>query len=266
MEANKSSLLEVLNHLASIHHELRNDQTQSLDIEKLGRLKLLAAQLYMEVDIELLSMEFPEPQEEVAEDPALLDEVLASPEIQIEEVVVAEEWLMSTQTEVPPLVEQEPETQVLDVADLFSPVESEASSSKVSETSPANVSETSPSTVSETVESAAEGRTVEEHSVEEHTVEDHTVEDHTVEDHTVEEHTVARIIGQFPLSRRFEFANILFGGDMENMGLFVQEIIDAPSAAARGDVYDRWFEQKQWRRRDESASDMWRMIKRIFTQ
>lgn len=247
MEANKSSLLEVLNHLASIHHELGNDQTQSLDIEKLGRLKLLAAQLYMEVDIELLSMEFPEPQEEVAEDPAILDEVLASPEVQIEEVVVAEEWLMSTQTEVPPhtevppVVEQEPETQVLDVADLFSPVESEASSSTVSETSPANVSETSPSNVSETVESA-------------------------VEEHTVEEHTVAGIIGQFPLSRRFEFANILFGGDMENMGLFVQEMIDAPNAAARGDVYDRWFEQKQWRRRDESASDMWRMIKRIFTQ
>jgi len=246
MEANKSSLLEVLNHLASIHHELRNDQTQSLDLEKLGRLKLLAAQLYMEVDIELLSMEFPEPQEEVAEDPALLDEVLASPEAQIEEVVVVEEWLMSTHTEISSVVEQEPETQVLDVADLFSPVESEAISSTVSETSPANVSETSPSTISETVESA--------------------VEDHTVEEHTVEGLTVAGIIGQFPLSRRFEFANILFGGDMENMGLFVQEIIDAPSAAARGDVYDRWFEQKQWRRRDESASDMWRMIKRIFTQ
>ena len=79
-------------------------------------------------------------------------------------------------------------------------------------------------------------------------------------------HTVAGIIGQFPLSRRFEFSNILFGGDMDNMGLFVQEIIDAPSAAVRGDVYDRWYEQKQWRRRDESASDMWRMIKRIFTQ
>jgi hypothetical protein len=79
-------------------------------------------------------------------------------------------------------------------------------------------------------------------------------------------HTVAVIIGQFPLSRRFEFSNILFGGDMDNMGLFVQEIIDAPSAAVRGDVYDRWYEQKQWRRRDESASDMWRMIKRIFTQ
>jgi hypothetical protein len=79
-------------------------------------------------------------------------------------------------------------------------------------------------------------------------------------------HTLAGIIGQFPLSRRFEFSNILFGGDMDNMGLFVQEIIDAPSAAVRGDVYDRWYEQKQWRRRDESASDMWRMIKRIFTQ
>ena len=63
MEANKTPLLEVLNNLASIHHEVRNDQTQLLDIETLGKLKLLAAQLYMEVDIELLSMEFPELQE-----------------------------------------------------------------------------------------------------------------------------------------------------------------------------------------------------------
>ena len=66
MEANKTPLLEVLNNLASIHHELRNDQTQLMDIDKLGRLKLLAAQLYMEVDIELLSMEFPDLQEPVA--------------------------------------------------------------------------------------------------------------------------------------------------------------------------------------------------------
>jgi hypothetical protein len=76
--------------------------------------------------------------------------------------------------------------------------------------------------------------------------------------------TVESVIGQMPLSRRFEFSNILFGGNMEKMGMFIQQIIDAPNAAGRLDVYDRWYEECQWRRRDESASDMLRMIKRIF--
>jgi len=186
MEANKTPLLEVLNNLASIHHEVRNDQTQLLDIEKLGKLKLLAAQLYMEVDIELLSMEFPELQETDSE---------TSSDSQID-------------TEIEPASDL--------VIDLFVP-EVEIANAELP-----------------FAESATE--------------------------------TVAGLIGQFPLSRRFEFVSILFGGDIDNMGLFVQEVIDAPNAAARGDVYDRWYEQKQWRRRDESASDMWRMMKRIFTQ
>ncbi|MEY3861557.1 MAG: hypothetical protein RIS50_1838 [Bacteroidota bacterium] len=76
--------------------------------------------------------------------------------------------------------------------------------------------------------------------------------------------TVDSVIGQMPLSRRFEFSNILFGGNMEKMGLFIQQIIDAPNAAGRLDVYDHWYEECQWRRRDESAGDMLRMIKRIF--
>ena len=60
MESNHSSLREVLNSIASIQHELVNDQTQTMDSALLGKIKLLAAQLYMEVDIELLSMEFPD--------------------------------------------------------------------------------------------------------------------------------------------------------------------------------------------------------------
>jgi hypothetical protein len=248
MEANKTPLLEVLNNLASIHHEVRNDQTQLLDIEKLGKLKLLAAQLYMEVDIELLSMEFPELQEtdseltsdtssdtivestsdllidlfvpeveianielpfaEIATEVDVIDETLASPEAVMAEIEIFEEIAAVQETVVLEVVEQ------VQIA-LPDPI-------------PVPVIEPN--------------------------------------DRGSSAQTLAGIIGQFPLSRRFEFSNILFGGDMDNMGLFVQEIIDAPSAAVRGDVYDRWYEQKQWRRRDESASDMWRMIKRIFTQ
>jgi hypothetical protein len=252
MEANKTPLLEVLNNLASIHHEVRNDQTQLLDIEKLGKLKLLAAQLYMEVDIELLSMEFPELQDADTEADSKIDSELSSdapidsdieptsdlvidmfaPEVEIANIELPfAEIAMEVIEEVEIVVPDPIPLPVIEPVVITTPepiVEAELE--------PIEVPTPNPVPVNEQVDNDSSA------------------------------HTVAGIIGQFPLSRRFEFSNILFGGDMDNMGLFVQEIIDAPTAAARGDVYDRWYEQKQWRRRDESASDMWRMIKRIFTQ
>ena len=285
MEANKTPLLEVLNNLASIHHELRNDQTQLMDIDKLGRLKLLAAQLYMEVDIELLSMEFPDLQEpvaglkedesfeaeldsvsdvvidlfvpeaentnmelpfaEVANEIEVTEEVLASPEAVIMEFDAAEEIGIVeevTAVEGVTAVEEVESVTAVEVIEIVEQVESIKAVKSVVE-----------------VVAVQEVPVIKETAVTNNDSASHS-------DKANATHTVAEIIGQFPLSRRFEFSNILFGGDMDNMGLFVQEIIDAPDAAARGDVYERWFEQKQWRRRDESASDMWRMIKRIFTQ
>ena len=226
MEANKTPLLEVLNNLASIHHEVRNDQTQLLDIEKLGKLKLLAAQLYMEVDIELLSMEFPELQ-------------VADSEIALEM-----DSEIDSESSSGTLIDAvfEPASDL--VIDMFAP-----------EVEIANIELPFAEIATEVIE---EVQVVVPDPIPAAAIDS--------SDKVSSLHTIAGIIGQFPLSRRFEFSNILFGGDMDNMGLFVQEIIDAPTAAARGDVYDRWYEQKQWRRRDESASDMWRMIKRIFTE
>ena len=252
MEANKTPLLEVLNNLASIHHEVRNDQTQLLDIEKLGKLKLLAAQLYMEVDIELLSMEFPELQ-------------VADSEIALE---------MDSESSSGTLIDAvfEPASDL--VIDMFAPeveiANNELPFAEIAAEVIEEVQVVVPDPISVTVIEPVVIATPE--PIVEAVLEPIVVPDPipvpVIEpvDKGSSIHTVAGIIGQFPLSRRFEFSNILFGGDMDNMGLFVQEIIDAPKAAARGDVYDRWYEQKQWRRRDESASDMWRMIKRIFTQ
>lgn len=252
MEANKTPLLEVLNNLASIHHEVRNDQTQLLDIEKLGKLKLLAAQLYMEVDIELLSMEFPELQ-------------VADSEIALE---------MDSESSSGTLIDAvfEPASDL--VIDMFAPEVEIANNelpfaeiaAEVIEEVQVVVPDPIPVTVIEPVVIATPEPIVE--AVLEPIEVPTPIPAPVIEpvNTGLSVHSVAGIIGQFPLSRRFEFSNILFGGDMDNMGLFVQEIIDAPTAAARGDVYDRWYEQKQWRRRDESASDMWRMIKRIFTQ
>jgi len=248
MEANKTPLLEVLNNLASIHHEVRNDQTQLLDIETLGKLKLLAAQLYMEVDIELLSMEFPELQEtdsELTSDTSS-DTIVESTSDLLIDLFVPEVEIANIEL---PFAEIATEVDVIDET-LASPEAVMAEIEIFEEI--AAVQETVVLEVVEQVQIALPDP-----------IPVSVIEPH---DRGSSAQTLAGIIGQFPLSRRFEFSNILFGGDMDNMGLFVQEIIDAPNAAARGDVYDRWYEQKQWRRRDESASDMWRMIKRIFTQ
>jgi hypothetical protein len=248
MEANKTPLLEVLNNLASIHHEVRNDQTQLLDIEKLGKLKLLAAQLYMEVDIELLSMEFPELQETASETASELTSDASSDTIvELTSDLVIDMFVQEVEIANIELPFAEIATEVIEEVEIVVP-------------NPIPVPVIEPvviATPEPIVEAVLEPIAVPEPMA---------VPVNEQVDNDSSAHTVAGIIGQFPLSRRFEFSNILFGGDMDNMGLFVQEIIDAPSAAVRGDVYDRWYEQKQWRRRDESASDMWRMIKRIFTQ
>lgn len=75
---------------------------------------------------------------------------------------------------------------------------------------------------------------------------------------------VEAIINQMPISRRFEFANLLFGGDVQRMGTFIHELLQSPSGSTRMDIYERWYEENNWRRRDEAASDLLRLIKRIF--
>jgi hypothetical protein len=225
---------------------VRNDQTQLLDIEKLGKLKLLAAQLYMEVDIELLSMEFPELQETDSETASELTSDASSDTIvELTSDLVIDMFVQEVEIANIELPFAEIATEVIEEVQVV-------------------VSDPIPVPVIEAVEEIVDLEVIEEVQVA--VPEPIPVPVNEQVDNDSSAHTVAGIIGQFPLSRRFEFSNILFGGDMDNMGLFVQEIIDAPSAAVRGDVYDRWYEQKQWRRRDESASDMWRMIKRIFTQ
>ncbi len=257
MESNNSSLREVLNNIASIQHELANDQTQMLDSDILMQLKGLAARLYLESDIELLSMSFME------EDVPSVEQV---PEIvpafipDVDEVALAAvvpevvEVIPEVIPEVVPEVVPEPSVSDVEVNELS--VETPLVESESVIEVPAVVPEVVPEPVV-SVEPAV-------FEVPVPAVEPVSAEAPTVDESVSPKVTVESVIGQMPLSRRFEFSNILFGGNMEKMGMFIQQIIDAPNAAGRLDVYDRWYEECQWRRRDESASDMLRMIKRIF--
>ena len=278
MESNNSSLRAVLNNIASIQHELANRQTQSLDSDILMQLKGLAAQLYLESDIELLSlsdedlMAEPTPAAVPVAVPAAVPEAVPVPvaEIPLPEIPVAAVPIV----EIPVVEIPAPETPyvevaatpvpVVEVVPAFIPAVEEVvpvvEAPPVAEVVPvvevAPVIETAPVVETPVVEVAP---VVEVPPV--------------VEVVPVVEmpkavsqlgKTVEGVIAEMPLSRRFEFANILFGGDMQKMGMFIQQFIDAPNASGRLDVYDQWYEERQWRRRDESASDMLRMLKRMF--
>ncbi|MEY3593955.1 MAG: hypothetical protein RL041_927, partial [Bacteroidota bacterium] len=225
MEANKTPLLEVLNNLASIHHEVRNDQTQLLDIEKLGKLKLLAAQLYMEVDIELLSMEFPELQEADSEtDSELISD--ASSDIIVEPTsdLVIDLFVPEVEIANIELPFAEIATEVIEEVQVVvpDPIPVPVIEQVVIAT-PEPIVEAVLEPIEEAVQEIVVVAVIEEVQVEVPTPNPAPIIEPV--DKGLSVHTVAGIIGQFPLSRRFEFSNILFGGDMDNMGLFVQEII-----------------------------------------
>jgi hypothetical protein len=263
MESNNSSLREVLNNIASIQHELANDQTQMLDSDILMQLKGLAARLYLESDIELLSMSFME------EDVPSVEQV---PEIvpafipDVDEVALAAvvpevvEVIPEVVPEVVPEMVPEPSVSDVELNELSVETPLVESESVIEIPAVIEVPAVVPEVVPEPVVSVEPAV----FEVPVPAVEPVSVEAPTVDASVSPKVTVESVIGQMPLSRRFEFSNILFGGNMEKMGMFIQQIIDAPNAAGRLDVYDRWYEECQWRRRDESASDMLRMIKRIF--
>lgn len=259
MESNNSSLREVLNNIASIQHELANDQTQMLDSDILMQLKGLAARLYLESDIELLSMSFME------EDVPSVEQV---PEIvpafipDVDEVALAAvvPEVVEVIPEVVPEVVPEPSVSDVEVNELSVETPLVESESVIEIPAVIEVPAVIPEVVPEPVVSVEPAV----FEVPVPAVEPVSAEAPTVDASVSPKVTVESVIGQMPLSRRFEFSNILFGGNMEKMGMFIQQIIDAPNAAGRLDVYDRWYEECQWRRRDESASDMLRMIKRIF--
>ena len=259
MESNNSSLREVLNNIASIQHELANDQTQMLDSDILMQLKGLAARLYLESDIELLSMSF---MEEDVPSVEQIPEIVPAFIPDVDEVALAAvvPEVVEVIPEVVPEVVPEPSVSDVELNELSVETPLVESESVIEIPAVIEVPAVVPEVVPEPVVSVEPAV----FEVPVPAVEPVSVEAPTVDASVSPKVTVESVIGQMPLSRRFEFSNILFGGNMEKMGMFIQQIIDAPNAAGRLDVYDRWYEECQWRRRDESASDMLRMIKRIF--
>ena len=249
---------EIIGTLQLLNEELQHNQGSA---EVLGKIKLFSAQLYLESDMELISV-----QREISQ---VMNQNTNSEEpleVQKEVVEASEEIEL-------PIDDDHSEVEV--------EVEVEATEENVSE----DLQNSQPSLF------GFEPETTEEIEIEEEEVtvnEDSLVsgieliikkpEVEVVENQMNEESVVPpskeitpdvikqanEVLSMFSLSRRFEFANFLFGGDMQKFTTFICEMILAPSGDEREDVYDLWYQRFDWKRRDESANDLKRNLRKMM--
>ena len=274
MESKRTPLLEALNCLAMIHHESEIDPNVNLNSELLEEIKSMAARLYMEVDIELLSRQYAvhEKSDVAGNSEEKFPSTVESTNNSIVHDLSESQFESKLPEDVLEELADESEVLLADESEIASEVESEVASEIKfgEELPPPSVPNNDPSEIPPPIVQPAE---IEQANVYRTVPTDiaptlfplEPLSNASNESNTGSNKRDSNsVIAQFPLSRRFEFCNILFGGDMKIMGSCIQEIIDAPDEAGRLEVYGRWYDQKQWRRRDESAGDMHKMIKRIL--
>lgn len=76
--------------------------------------------------------------------------------------------------------------------------------------------------------------------------------------------TAEHLSAQLSLTRRFEYINNLFGGNAELFMEFLDAVAYSASPDEAMDVFDRKYEENNWKRRQETADDFRRMIRKIF--
>lgn len=226
----------LLNELASIAKSEQTAQT----VEQMERTKSLAARLYLELDFAILESQAPSEAEldawvaqvEQTEEPASEMEQEGSSIISSEaEEAISIENGVEAYVQEP--VDKEPETN----ADTIEPLKKEEQPAVLE--------------VAEAPEMAEIANVSESDEAE--------VADVATETPEVD---ADAILMSLSMSRRFEFANFLFGGDMARFRLFIEEFVRA-GASGSSEVFDRWYSECDWRRKDESASDLNRSLKRL---
>jgi hypothetical protein len=82
--------------------------------------------------------------------------------------------------------------------------------------------------------------------------------------HEAPRYTAAHISAQLSLTRRFEYINNLFGGNSELFMEFLDELGYSKTADEAMSIFDRYAENGNWRRRQESADDFRRTLRKLF--
>jgi hypothetical protein len=288
---------EIVKNLANLVQDLENAQENRESLEVLGRIKLYSAQLYLESDMEIIALN----RDDLEELVDFEDEEFSTTELdEFENDSPEKQKMISDDNEFNVSAEEEIEVEFYP---LEEPISEEFEIDMLSgkhEDSFFNHSENSlnmephDSIVLEekTVENITEN---EEESLDE-VLEEKEMEDESeinvepeientfindlhkspnevpkqpelfsnIGDLDAYKIRAQEILGMFSLSRRFEFANLLFAGDMQQFTVFLCEVLAAPNSDAREDVIDKWYENNQWRRKDETASDLKRNLRKML--
>lgn len=243
----------LLNELASIANSEQTAQT----VEQMERTKSVAARLYLELDLAIMESQAPSAAE--------LDEWVAQMEEKESGLEVDLEESASSAEEATP-AEEILKTEAPSIEAVEEPLQSEEKAVDI-ESEPIAVETPSTDVSGVEVEQVAEieekGEPVHEMVAE---IAEPSVEEEpkaTEVANQAKEIDANAILMSLSMSRRFEFANFLFGGDMSRFLLFIEEYVRA-GASGSSDVYDRWYNECDWKRKDESASDLARSLKRLI--
>lgn len=222
---------EITAELQSIQQLISNTNSSEELIKLLGSLKLQAAQLYLETDMEIIAQHRASnehPQEIPTDEPISNFEPIKEEVSPEEEVQESDEDLHSSQ-----------EITLKNIEDP-SPKEIPTKETMFDDEQPSVVEENDDfhkvSSPSEAGEEFSQG----------------------VKDRAKE------VLNMFSFSRRFEFGNFLFGGDMQLFSVFICEMLTAHPGEARDQVYQKWYDNRYWSRKEESADDLKRNLRKMI--
>jgi hypothetical protein len=265
---------EIIGTLQLLNEELQHNQGSG---EVLGKIKLFSAQLYLESDMELIAVgreantieniepEFPDPVPSTKDHvpgtidpvPSTIDHVPST----IDHVPDTIDPVLGTIDPVPGTMDPVPSTIVEDLQNsqpsLFG-FEPEMEDELVIEEEETPVFEAPKSSGIELIIKKQEVENIDNQ-------ENKTSSAPSSKEITPDAIKQANeVLSMFSLSRRFEFANFLFGGDMQKFTTFICEMILAQPGDEREDVFESWYERFDWKRRDESASDLKRNLRKMM--
>lgn len=280
---------EIIGTLQLLNEELQHNQGSG---EVLGKIKLFSAQLYLETDMELIAVgrevlapEVVTPVEAQVEAPVVSEErVEPVVDDSVEEIVEAP-FEVETEEPIAVVFEPEPEPEFEPVSEIVSEPISEILEELAEEKAHEDLQNSQPSLFGFEPEIEDE-LVIEEEEIpvfEEPKGSGIELIIKKSDDESIDSQSDANsgtpaskeitpdaikkaneVLSMFSLSRRFEFANFLFGGDMQKFTTFICEMILAQPGDDREDVFDSWYQRFDWKRRDESASDLKRNLRKMM--
>lgn len=248
---------EIIGTLQLLNEELQHNQGSG---EVLGKIKLFSAQLYLETDMELIAVGREAVQEAYVE-PSVILEAPAEPEVNVPvevpvEVEAPVKEVVSEPVEEP--VEEKVQEDLHNSQPSLFGFEPEMEDELVIEEEEIPVFEEQKSSGIELVIKKQDSESIENQS----DVDSIAPASKEITPDAIKK--ANEVLSMFSLSRRFEFANFLFGGDMQKFTTFICEMILAQPGDEREDVFDSWYQRFDWKRRDESASDLKRNLRKMM--